>query len=124
MADLLPCPFCGSRNVAQGASGDRISVWCFCGARGPDAAFPQDCIDPVTPIKECHAAWNRRASPSQVERIAADVVRDALEAAKELAETVEELTGCRADDDYVWGVQEKIAAALASLAPQGGEGAE
>lgn len=63
--ELLPCPFCGSRNVAQGASSDRISVWCGCGARGPDVAFPQDCIDPVTPIKECHGLWNRRDPASE-----------------------------------------------------------
>ena len=60
MAELLRCPFCGGNNVAQGASADRISVWCFCGARGPDVAFPEHC-DPVPPIDECRAAWNRRA---------------------------------------------------------------
>lgn len=59
---LKPCPFCGSNNVAQGASADRISVWCFCGARGPDVAFPEHC-DPVPPIDECRAAWNRRSAP-------------------------------------------------------------
>ncbi|WP_353641362.1 Lar family restriction alleviation protein [Mesorhizobium sp. WSM2239] len=58
---LKPCPFCGSRNVAQGASRDRISVWCFCGAQGPSVPFPENNIDPVTPIKQCYAAWNRRA---------------------------------------------------------------
>lgn len=57
---LLPCPFCGSANVAQGASRDRISVWCFCGARGPDVPFPEHC-DPVPQIEKCHELWNRRA---------------------------------------------------------------
>jgi len=59
-SELKPCPFCGSRNVAQGASGDRISVWCFCGARGPDVAFPEYSIEPAKPIKECYELWNRR----------------------------------------------------------------
>ena len=69
ISELKACPFCGSRNVAQGASADRISVWCFCGARGPDVPFPENC-DPVPPIQKCHEAWNRRASlptePGQV----------------------------------------------------------
>lgn len=62
---LEPCPFCGGNNVAQGASADRISVWCFCGARGPDVAFPEHC-DPGPPIDECRSAWNRRAPLSRV----------------------------------------------------------
>lgn len=61
MLDLKNCPFCGGRNVAQGASRDYISVWCTCGARGPDVPFPDDCIDPATPIRKCHELWNRRA---------------------------------------------------------------
>lgn len=56
---LRPCPFCGRTNVAQGASRDFISVWCTCGARGPDVPFPQDC-DPLPPILKCYEAWNRR----------------------------------------------------------------
>lgn len=62
--ELKPCPFCGSSNVAQGASQERISVWCFCGARGPDVAFPETCIEPAKPIRECHDLWNRRALPT------------------------------------------------------------
>jgi hypothetical protein len=58
-AALAPCPFCGSSNVAQGAARDQISVWCFCGARGPDVPFPENC-DPLPPIRECHALWNTR----------------------------------------------------------------
>jgi len=71
---LLPCPFCGSANVAQGASRGYISVWCFCGARGPEVEFPDDCIDPVTPIRECHAAWNRRAALARAEANAGEPV--------------------------------------------------
>ena len=63
MSELKPCPFCGSRNVAQGASRERISVWCFCGAQGPDVAFPENCIEPEKPIKECYELWNHRAAP-------------------------------------------------------------
>ena len=62
MSELKPCPFCGGKNVAQGSSREYISVWCFCGAQGPSVPFPDNCIDPVRPILECHEAWNRRAS--------------------------------------------------------------
>lgn len=61
---LLPCPFCGSRDVAQGSSRERISVWCTCGAQGPSVPFPENCIDPLRPILECHEAWNRRSAPT------------------------------------------------------------
>ena len=59
--DLLPCPFCGATNVAQGASAEEISVWCFCGARGPSVDFPEVCIDPASKVQECRALWNARA---------------------------------------------------------------
>lgn len=61
--ELLPCPFCGGTFVAQGASGGYISVWCDCGARGPDVKFPE-VGDPVPPIQKCYEAWNRRAALS------------------------------------------------------------
>lgn len=57
---LKPCPFCGNSNVAQGASSKDISVWCFCGARGPSVPFPENCIDPASKVAECRTAWNRR----------------------------------------------------------------
>jgi hypothetical protein len=38
--------------------------------------------------------------------------RKALKEAANLADLAETLTGCRADDDYVWSVQQTIAAAL------------
>lgn len=63
---LLPCPFCGSRNVAQGSSRGFISVWCFCGARGPDVEFPEVCIEPHVPILKCYEAWNRRAESTSL----------------------------------------------------------
>lgn len=83
-AALAPCPFCGSSNVAQGASRDQISVWCFCGARGPDVPFPENC-DPVPPIRECHALWNTRteiaaalraplSTPTESHRLAAEEI--------------------------------------------------
>ena len=66
MSDLLPCPFCGRINVSQGASSEHISVWCFCGARGPAVSFPDVCIDPASKVAECYAAWNRRSDVSHI----------------------------------------------------------
>ena len=63
--DLLPCPFCGSTNVAQGASRDMISVWCFCGAQGPSVPFPEINPEPIVAIHKCFEAWNRRAFRTQ-----------------------------------------------------------
>lgn len=84
---LKPCPFCGGTFVAQGASRDYISVWCNCGARGPEVKFPENC-DPIPPILECYAAWNRRglcasqvaAAPSE-EPVADDAAVDRFAAA-------------------------------------------
>lgn len=45
-------------------------------------------------------------------------VREALTAALEMANVMEGLTGCRGDDDWVWGVQAKIQAALSCLSSQ------
>lgn len=45
---------------------------------------------------------------------------DLLAALKEclgLAKIAETLTGCRADDDYVWGIRDLIVAALAKAEP-------
>lgn len=64
MSELLPCPFCGSTFVAQGASRGYISVWCGgCFARGPEVVFPEDCM-PGPPIDKCRELWNHRAPPS------------------------------------------------------------
>jgi len=63
--ELLPCPFCGGNFVAQGASRGYISVWCDCGARGPDIKFSED-GDLLPPIYECYAAWNRRAAETEL----------------------------------------------------------
>lgn len=72
---LKPCPFCGGNFVAQGASRDYISVWCDCGARGPEVKFPEHC-DPIPPIQECHAAWNRRAALPTAPPIESVAVKD------------------------------------------------
>lgn len=84
---LKPCPFCGSCNVAQGASGGYISVWCFCGARGPDVAFPDDCIDPATPIRECYDLWNRRTPILRDDETHAPTVERCAKVAGKLTET-------------------------------------
>ena len=60
-SDLKPCPFCGSRQVAQGGSRDRLSVWCGnCGTRGPDVPFPEILIEPASRIQQAYALWNHR----------------------------------------------------------------
>lgn len=59
------------------------------------------------------AAWREAALPP-IGDSRAEIV-EALEAARDLAKTMEGLTGCRSDDDYVWGAQAKIEAALASI---------
>lgn len=59
--DIKPCPFCGSHNVAQGASRDQISVWCFCGAEGPKVPFPEINPEPIVAIQKCIELWNCRA---------------------------------------------------------------
>jgi len=49
-----------------------------------------------------------------------EAIIEALQAAKELAAVAEHMTSCGADDDFVWGVQAKIEAALsAALAHPG-----
>lgn len=49
------------------------------------------------------------------------VIEAGLLAARDLAKTMEGLTGCRSDDDYVWSAQAKIEAAIATLSLQQGE---
>lgn len=62
MVKVSPCPFCGNRNCAQGSSGGYISVWCDCGARGPEVKFSEYEIEPIVPIRKCIELWNRRYS--------------------------------------------------------------
>lgn len=76
--ELEPCPFCGSRDVAQGASRGFISVWCRCGAQGPRVAFPEDCIDPHVPILKCFEAWNRHASRPTREEIRDEALEERI----------------------------------------------
>jgi hypothetical protein len=64
MSELLPCPFCGSAFVAQGASRGYISVWCgVCFARGTEVVFPEDCL-PGPPVDKCRELWNHRTPQS------------------------------------------------------------
>lgn len=44
--------------------------------------------------------------------LAAPEMFEALQAAKELAKVAETLTSCGSDDEWVWGIQAKIDAAL------------
>ena len=81
LVELKPCPFCGGRFVAQGASREFISVWCGCGAQGPSVPFPETCIDPVTPIRKCYELWNRRAPDPELSRLSALVAWQEIETA-------------------------------------------
>jgi Lar family restriction alleviation protein len=55
MADLKPCPFCGSRSIFY----DRwYAMHCYsCGAQGPDA-------DDIS-NEDAAAQWNRRATDNK-----------------------------------------------------------
>jgi hypothetical protein len=95
---LKPCPFCGSTNLKTGGDDKIVGVWCLtCQAAGPNHYGSREWNDRVSAIGE------------------GSRVIEALEAAKELAKVAEGLTGCRADDDFVWGVQAKIDTALSAL---------
>lgn len=83
-------------------------------SRGLSPEFLEDRYGPVVHLKLPVGYGDVAAPPSERE-----VIEAGLLAAKELAKTMEGLTGCRGDDDYVWGAQEKIAAALRSLASGG-----
>lgn len=129
MADLdeklKPCPFCGGTFVAQGASRGYISVWCDCGARGPETKFPDDC-DPLPPIHDCYAAWNRRAYLDATQAQAPDVV-EALRNAIKWIEV--EYADARCEPEGEWLAPEarhqhrNLCELLASLSPaKGSEG--
>lgn len=72
------------------------------------------------PRQEGHNAFNqlnRRITAWAEEREAEvkariEVCVDALEACKEMATVMEAFTSSRSDDDWVWGLQRKIDAAL------------
>ena len=54
MADLLPCPFCGSTNVGEPIRRRPLQVACVdCGGEGPEALTHDDARD----------RWNTRATP-------------------------------------------------------------
>ena len=44
-----------------------------------------------------------------------DQIADVLKQCDELGKVAEKMTGCRSDDEYVWGIQAKVAAAIRSL---------
>lgn len=83
-------------------------------------------------IAEVHSVTPYCAGASQKERDRAEKQRararliaaapemlEALEACKEMARVMEGLCACRGDDDWVWGIQAKIDAALSKAT--GGE---
>ena len=63
-----------------------------------------------TYVRKARAAIEATPLKEMIEKMAQ--MRAALIEAQKLAELAEDLTGCRGDDDYVWGVQALISAAL------------
>lgn len=69
-------------------------------------------------LQEAHDAYvSSLANPSTIlsliERV--EAMEDALRAASEVVNVAEKMTGCRGDDDWIWGVQEKITTALSTI---------
>ena len=68
--ELLPCPWCGNEEVAQGAFQDageqRLAVQCWNGCRafGPSVAFPLGC-DPGPAVLEAITLWNTRTQETK-----------------------------------------------------------
>lgn len=68
--DLKPCPFCGTTPLAHGVDGSSmVSIWCTCGARGPDTGF--DVFNAQCDIDMANKQWNTRADIHQSELDAA-----------------------------------------------------
>lgn len=60
MADLLPCPFCGSTNLRHEFAGSQGFIECNeCGTVGP---CDERAADPICDYDAAYAAWNRRAA--------------------------------------------------------------
>ena len=58
MADLLPCPFCGSTNLRHEFAGSQGFIECNeCGTVGP---CDERAADPICDIEAAADAWNRR----------------------------------------------------------------
>lgn len=71
----------------------------------------------IPPLKN-DAGWLPLFAAAPVQAPVAPVdglVTEALNESLKLAKLAATLTGCRGDDDYVWGVQAKIEAALAAI---------
>lgn len=64
MADLLPCPFCGSTNLRYEFAGSQGYIQCDeCGTEGP---CDERAADPHCDIEAAEGAWNRRLAPVPV----------------------------------------------------------
>ena len=72
----------------------------------------------LTTIRELVKVWSNRALSASPASPSATGVMEALQEALKLSKLTESLCACRGDDDYVWGVQAKIEAALSAIAGQ------
>lgn len=64
MADLLPCPFCGSTNLRYEFAGSQGYIQCDeCGTQGP---CDERAADPHCDIEAAEGAWNRRLAAEEI----------------------------------------------------------
>jgi Lar family restriction alleviation protein len=76
MAELKPCPFCGSKEIKIGAFSviPDVHIYCVCGAymgdfNAPSTAGQSDKEREKASVKIAIEAWNRRAKEADGEGI-------------------------------------------------------
>lgn len=63
MAELKPCPFCGSRNIDFGVMTGTMSGWAYCQCE--ECLAEIHVLSPL--IDEAIKAWNRRAEDGKTD---------------------------------------------------------
>jgi Lar family restriction alleviation protein len=108
MSALLPCPFCGSRDIAPAHKLCDYAECNVCGAYGPPAPLGRPERTSESAAK-ANAAWNRRTPPEgtipdatakpQNLTLASDVHADAALPTVEAAQDAEPVQGATAQPD-------------------------